>query len=250
MIPYIDSTSSYIYSVITDFGGNVSPACLHLEITSSIISSVLVGVFMEAGDDNVVINFQTVLSGSDQTTLDSIVAAHDPNCNLGGLTYIESTTEGGMPNDGDLLVYDSTAGLWISGVRTPEDFWESLGYGRSQSEGISSTTSQTFQNKISATFTNDSSSTQIIRVGYTAEFNAANNNKQVEVEFYETVLGVQHGATAQQTNNSTNWFGFAGFHVEIIPALQSRTFQVNFRIVTGGTTCSIRNTELEMWRLV
>jgi hypothetical protein len=245
MIPYIDSTSSYLYSVITDFGGNISPACLHQEIYASSIGSTFV-----------VIHFTDVLSGPAQTILDALVATHDPYCNLGdsGIAGVETTGDG--PQDGDIIVYDSTAGEWITyqpGIKidSPEDFWASLGYNRIQSDGVSSTTSTTFQNKTSVSYTNDSSATQVIRVGYTAEFNAANNNKATEVELYEVVNAIQLANSVQQTNAATNWFVFAGFHLEFIPAGESRTFQINFRVVPGlATTCSIRAGEIELWRIV
>jgi hypothetical protein len=253
-IPYVDSTSSYIYSLATDFGNVIGPACLHREIQLSLGFNNLIGVFLEDGDDRVVIAFYSPLSSGEQTTLDSVVAAHDPDCNLDvGQTPISGIILN--PQDGDLLIWDSTAGTWITGhgtlgLSSPEAFWESLGLQNSASDGVSSTTSITWQNKTSLTFNNDSSSSMMVRLGYTAEFNAANNNKATEVRLYESVLGVTHAGSYQQTNASTNWFVFSGFHVEEIPALSSRTFAIQFRVTPGiVTTCSIRNAELEAWRV-
>jgi len=253
MIPYVDSTSSYIYSLATDFGGVISPACLDREIRDTFeITDPFIGVFMEAGDDRVVLAFYAILSSGEQTTLDTVVANHDPGCNLGGTGGVDTDSDI-IPNDGDVLVYDSTSGLWISQAPTgdtPQEFWKSLEIDRVENDGLSSTTAQTWQNKTAISYTNDSTTASIIiRIGYTIEFNAANNNKATEVEFYETVLGVQHGNSLQQTNAASNWFVFSGFHYEEIPPLATRTYQINFRVYPGlTTTCSVRHAELEIWR--
>jgi len=66
-----------IYSVINDFGGIVpNVGQLDIEINSSNITKNLYGV--TTYDDVVEIVFDTTLSGSEKTTLDTLVAAHVP----------------------------------------------------------------------------------------------------------------------------------------------------------------------------
>jgi len=78
------------------------------------------------------------------------------------------------------------------------------------------------------------------------EFNAANNNKAVQVDLYDGTLSVAD--SLQQTNNNANWFVFSGFHYFIAGAA-AQTFTLRYRISTSGTTCGVRNAALELWRV-
>jgi hypothetical protein len=86
-----------------------------------------------------------------------------------------------------------------------------------------------------------------VRIGYSMEFNAGNNNKAVEVRFYCVSDAIEYGNNYQQTNNNLNWFTFSGFHYETLTG-SSKTFSLQFRD-TGGTICRVRNAEIEIWRV-
>ena len=108
---------------------------------------------------------------------------------------------------------------------------------------LSSTTSTTFQNKLSLT---SPSITGWIRVGYSMEYNAGQNNKEVEVRLYNSTEDIDIGNGIQSTNASTNYFTFSGFHYRYLTGTPM-TYVLQFRQITG--ICSVRNAELEIMRI-
>jgi hypothetical protein len=112
------------------------------------------------------------------------------------------------------------------------------------SNAISSTTSTTWQTKLSITV---SGFTGVLRVGRSMEFNSASNNKGVAVRFQNTTDNVTLGYSEQQTNNSTNWFGFSGFSYVTFNGT-SKTFELQYRRI-DTTTCNVQNARIEIWRV-
>lgn len=248
MLPYYGLSSSYIYSITTDFGGIVDIVCLDLQIRESALPAlILVGVFIEEGNDELLVHFTRDLTSGEEITLDTVVANHDPDCSIGN----EQTDMLILnPSDGDSLAFDSTSGLWINkapevDVSTPTSFWASLNADGIQNRGESSTTNNTFQIKTSIVIPGIAGSR--FRVGYGMEFNASNNNKAVEVDLYNVYDDISVATNRQQTNSSANWFTFSGFHYEVMDT-NAKTFQLRYRDVTG-TTCSVKNAVIEIWRV-
>jgi hypothetical protein len=118
-----------------------------------------------------------------------------------------------------------------------------LGLLYAASDAESSTTSTTYQNKVSLS---TPATAGTYRIGYTMEFNAGSNNKDVQVRLYDNTNAVDIGQNSQQTNSNANWFSFAGFHYFTQGATITQ-FILQYR--AGTATCSVRNAEIEIWRV-
>jgi hypothetical protein len=81
-----------------------------------------------------------------------------------------------------------------------------------------------------------------------AEFNADANNRQVRVQLINTTDAVVYGEQLQQTNNSTNYFGFAALGYVSMTGT-NKTFEIQYSRVTAGATCTIRNARIEFHRV-
>jgi len=68
--------TTYTYSLSVDFGGNIKEGQLHGEIVAAIVDTEFVGV--NRSEDVVDLVFVDVLSGGDETILDTVVANHVP----------------------------------------------------------------------------------------------------------------------------------------------------------------------------
>jgi hypothetical protein len=69
--------SSYSYVISTDFPNQVvNVASLNDEVLAVELSSTLLGISVEDSADSCVLDFNSDLSGDDETTLDGVVAAH------------------------------------------------------------------------------------------------------------------------------------------------------------------------------
>jgi len=65
----------YIYSLSSDFGGNINPTNLEDEIEASSIATTLSRISVI--QDTVDIHFTSALSGAEETTLNGLIATHD-----------------------------------------------------------------------------------------------------------------------------------------------------------------------------
>ena len=111
------------------------------------------------------------------------------------------------------------------------------------SDGTSSTSSTTYQTKVSITVP---AYTGTVRVGWSMGYNADANNKDVYVRTYNVTDAVVLAENNQQTNNSLNWWTFAGFaYVTFTGA--AKTFSIQYR--AGTADCSVRNARLEAWKV-
>ena len=137
----------------------------------------------------------------------------------------------------------SSGSSGTSGTSPGGNFGQNPSY--AASDALSSTTSTTYQNKVTL------STPAVIgtfRIGYTMEFNATANNKDVQVRLYNNTAATEVAQNSQQTNNNANWFSFAGFHYVVQATATSQQFILQYR--AGTTSCQVRNAELEIWRTV
>jgi hypothetical protein len=111
---------------------------------------------------------------------------------------------------------------------------------------ISSTTSAIYQTKVSLTVGSTLEAGRYIILA-TADFQAVNNNKQVGVRLHNVTDNFTHSESIQQTNNSTNWFSFAGQGIIDFGGVSDKEFALQF-VQISATTCNIRNAYLTFWR--
>ena len=114
-----------------------------------------------------------------------------------------------------------------------------------ESNGSSTTTSLTWQTKVSLTIP---AATGTVRVSYTLEYNSGSNNKSVAVRCYNSTDAVVLGSNQQQTNNSANYYSFTGFAM-ITMTGASKTIDLQYTVITSGNSCTVQNARLESWRL-
>lgn len=122
--------------------------------------------------------------------------------------------------------------------------WTAVDLSYAESNTLSSTTSTTYQNKVSVT---SPAVAGVYRIGYTMEFNAQQNNKGVQVRLWDNTNSIELAQNSQQTNNNSNWFTFSGFHYATVPANTAVTFILQYK--AGTATCQVRNAALELWRV-
>lgn len=127
-----------------------------------------------------------------------------------------------------------------------DDLKDAIATNHSFNNNISSTTSSVYQTKVSLIVGALLVPGTYIIVG-TADFQAVNNNKQVGVRLYNVTDDVTYSESIQQTNNSTNWFSFAGQAVVIMDGLSNKEFTIQY-VQLSATTCNIRNAYLTFWR--
>ena len=116
------------------------------------------------------------------------------------------------------------------------------------SSATDSTTSTTYQNKV--TLTTNVVAGASYRLSFSMGFNSNANNKAVEVRMYDSTEAVELGANYQETNNSTNWFTFAGTRIITPVATGSHSFALQYRQApSGGAQCSVRNAFIDLARV-
>lgn len=118
-----------------------------------------------------------------------------------------------------------------------------LGLLYAASDALSTTTSTTYQNKLSVT---TPAIAGTYRIGFSMEYNATSNNKNVQVRLYDNTNAVETDQNDQQTNSGANWFSFSGFYYHIQTATAT-TFILQYR--AGTSNCQVRNARLEIWRV-
>jgi hypothetical protein len=146
--------------------------------------------------------------------------------------------------DRHFLFSDVTSYVEANAITDATGVWNAVGLGYASSDALSSTTSTTYQNKVSITTPAQAGT---YRIGYSMEFNAQQNNKDVQVRLWDNTNSVEYGQNSQQTNNNANWFSFAGFHYVTIATDTATTFILQYK--AGTATCQVRNAELELWRV-
>lgn len=110
-----------------------------------------------------------------------------------------------------------------------------------ESDALSTTTSSTFQNKV--TFTTTSLPSGTYRLGYTCEISNASNGVLTELQV--TLGGSTVALPTMEADNDFLLFG--GFVHRSLSGVV--TANMNYRAATGGTA-QIRRARLELWRVV
>lgn len=151
----------------------------------------------------------------------------------------------------DLTISDALDYLTCKNINTGGVTWsdlEGLMFIQSiDSDPISSTTSTTYQDKLTITIQTSNPAGRYL-ILCNADFQATNNNKQVGVRLYDKTALKAYSESAQQTNNNTNWFSFANHESIIFNGLAPVTIAVQYRQI-DGTTCNIRNCNMSLWRI-
>lgn len=128
-----------------------------------------------------------------------------------------------------------------------EDIRDALATRYVSSDGISSTTSSVYVNKVALTVGLGLDPGYYI-LNSTADFQAVNNNKQVGVRLHNVTDNISYAESLQQTNNNTNWFSFAGQDVVYLDGTVDKTFALQF-VQLSATTCNIRFAHIIFWRV-
>lgn len=81
--------TTYTKSLSSDFGGNINEGQLHREIALAIPGTVLIGI--NRSDDVVDIIFEDVLSGGDETILNTTISNHIPQTGTRKVSFFRYT---------------------------------------------------------------------------------------------------------------------------------------------------------------
>lgn len=240
--------TKYTYSISVDFPNQkVAPSKLTQEINDSSISSALL-LYINTNDDDCDIWFDGVLSGADETTLDGLVAAHDgvdldvPCCIPTMSSDPENHYEGDMwwnTTSKHLKIYDGTGDRVIVDVFGND-------YESASSSGESSTSSSSFQDKLSHT---TASLTGTYRVGWHSVVRAGTADTTGEVRLYNSTDTAVVGALQAYFPSSTTERIQVGGFAEVVFSGSAKTFKVQWRDQAGGNTQYIEDARIELWRV-
>jgi len=110
--PYGDSTNVVSYNIEDVFNvprDDISLMCLNQEINVE-FSGVYISAYMDSEEPDVLLLFSRVLTAQEKSDLDNIIASHTGSCDVP--EEAETTTY--LPEDGQVLAYDSTHNIWIN----------------------------------------------------------------------------------------------------------------------------------------
>lgn len=92
---------TYFYSLSSDFNHNLKMDQLHKEIVESAISSTLIRI--NGGGDQISITFDSTLSPTDETTLNTLVSNHSPEFNKFIFSHITPITSRPSTDDNSYI---------------------------------------------------------------------------------------------------------------------------------------------------
>lgn len=254
----------HTYSVDGDFPNQVVGEDLLLEeIAGSSISQAVTDLNIGiSGSDNADITFADTLTGPETTTLDGIVAVHsgEQSAAVAGTSDLGTTVD---PTSSD----DSSSGvgvgaIWVNTV-TDSAFicrdstvdaaiWTQFSFGSSptteefkgQSDGVSTTTSSTFQTKVSIGPDTYSGGVYELLVSYGWNHDSNQNDFESRITIDGTPEGEEH---RQEPKDSAGAFGSTGTDQKYytaslrevsIPA-GSHTVALEYRTTVNGDESSI-----------
>jgi hypothetical protein len=115
----------------------------------------------------------------------------------------------------------------------------------SSSEGISSTTSSGWQNKVTMVVP---ARTGTYRLQFYCGLSVASTNKGIALRLYNTTDAVELCSTEEYTGKQNVWQNTGGF-VYVTFTGVGKTFTIDFNSPDNNTQVSVRRTRLEMWRI-
>jgi hypothetical protein len=146
-----------------------------------------------------------------------------------------------------LLIEDSAAGFAKTHITIDDLPGSRFGqdYQAAASEGVSSTTSDTFQDK--ATLTTPTL-TGTYRVAYYAEIAVGSGNKLVESRLYNVTDTTELAFSFCRPPDTDYYRGESGF-IDLTFTGAAKTFNIQYRSPDNSTTVYIRRARLEFWRV-
>jgi hypothetical protein len=113
------------------------------------------------------------------------------------------------------------------------------------SDGESSTTSSSFQNKV--TLSTGSIPSGDYRIGYSAEIrpNSTSSDIVLQVQIDNTTTIAEAKVEGQDT---ATYYGYSGFYYASLTS-GTHTIDLDYRAESAGTTVYIRRARLEMWKI-
>lgn len=227
------------------------------------------------GGATVEFEFETALSGAQDTALDALLAgwvcpvlpveveAYSTTNPEEGDIITYSTAIGAWSNlppqlsvlndfapanvnDGDVLAYEASSGNWVNVTGGGGGGGGSV-FGSEHhevsSDTESSTTSTTNQTK--ATMTTSSLPNGKYRIGWFCEMKSSSNKSsaEMEVKLGSTVIGTGRF----EPKDANNWEAYSGHYYDTISGVQ--TIDLNYSREGGSATASIRRARIEIWRI-
>lgn len=216
----------YTFSIANDtINGKVAPVKLTSEIRASAIVYALEGVTLSG--DNLYIDFKSALSSAEENTLTVVVAAHDGVASIDDLTKFVFTDLNGNPVAANLIGPEGPKGdKGDVGAQGPAGGISEFNYAENEEE--SSTTSGTYQAKLSSDFT-------LLGGDYLVEWyceaSSSDKDMKVQVMANNSVLAeLDRG----QTDRKNIYEPVSGFKRLSLPA-GTYTFSINYNDAGAGT---------------
>lgn len=149
------------------------------------------------------------------------------------------------PNDGDVLVWDDGNSRWQPEAQGASASVFGLDYQTVVSAPRSTTTSNTFQAKVTLT---TPALTGTYRVGWQALLDHDSASQKAEARLYNTTNAAIIGGThIHEPKDSDNRIGVGGF-AEVVFTGAAKSFQVQYRAQSSGTS-GIQDARIEIWRV-
>jgi hypothetical protein len=154
-----------------------------------------------------------------------------------------TTDDGASPSVAGALTYDPATGLFLA--RDPDATFDLL-YGaqrfHAEDLGVSTTTSQTPQTKVSIS---QSIPAGRYAIGWSLDLSVTAANRQVAADVFADGLLRKESILRPTAANIPTTFGGV---LEIALAAGTRSFQLRYRAAQAGTTASAERASLSVWR--
>jgi len=239
--------ATYTYSLSADFGNDICLKTLTDEVTSagSGITTGLthISIGLSASEDNVSIVFDSALSGAEQTALDNIVAAHSgtpcPSTLEDFITWVQNASGATLAQS---MAYTDTQ---IAGVSGGSGIFGSE-FQQNTSESDSSTTSESYQQKLRLTTSSLPEGTYYIQWYFEFWADGHPGFGRVQINDSETIAEAAHDSSLGDL--SDGYTPVTGF---IIKTSFSgvKNIDIDYRSANSSYTFYIRRARLLVWRI-
>ena len=226
----------YTFSIANDtLNGKVAPVKLTSEIRAATIIFALEGVTLSG--DNLFIDFKAALNSAEQAELASVVSAHDGFPSIDDLTKFVFTDINGSPVQNTIVGPAGPAGeQGPVGPAGPAGGLSEFNYAESEEE--SSTTSATYQAKLSSNFTLLGGD---YLVDWYCEVSTSDKDMNVQILANNSVLAETEAGQADKKNI---YEPVSGFKKLTLPA-GTYTFSIKYNDAGAGTA-KIRRARLKV----
>lgn len=251
------------YSIANDtLNGICYPVSLKNEIEKSTITIALAGITLS--DDDILIEFKANLTTQEQTDLADLIAAHEGKRAVEDaqkMQLVDSNQDpvGSIDDNGVRRLAFDFGAMTLVGPQGPQGDVGPQGpqgipgtgsnygneYQYAESEGESSTTSGSFQNKVN--LTTSALAGGDYRISWFYEVYTTDNDMNIRVQLDDTTNLTEHEHTSVDEGDKHYWASHSGF-MKVTLSAASHFIDIDWND-DGGGSAKIRRARLEIKKI-